>query len=131
MWRNEMDHDEAAVKALGVASIGIGATELLAPHLVERMMGLDPSESTHGTLRALGVRELMHGVGILADGSPSRLAAGIWSRVAGDVLDTALLTAAAMRTHKPLSFAATTATVMAIGALDVLYAVRITKHLHC
>jgi hypothetical protein len=54
--------------------------------------------------------------------------AGIWSRVAGDALDTALLGVAVMKTKKPASFALVAASVGLIGVLDTLYASRMSRH---
>jgi hypothetical protein len=75
------------------------------------------------------VREVMHGVSLLTETEPSaQLKVGMWSRVAGDVLDSALLGAAGMKTRRPLSFALITASVMAIGAMDLLVAQRLQRH---
>jgi hypothetical protein len=119
--------DKAAARALGWASIGIGLTEIAAPKHVEALLGIDVSAENRGILRVLGVRELMHGVGILADGDMRKLAAGVWSRVAGDGLDSALLSAAAAKTKRPSSFAVVAAMVLAIGVADVLCAVRLSR----
>ena len=54
--------------------------------------------------------------------------AGLWSRVAGDALDTALLGVAGTMTKRPGSFAAVAALVGGIGLLDALYAVRLLRH---
>jgi len=113
--------------ALGLASIGIGLTELLAPERVERMLGIDDQPSHRGILRVLGIRELMHGIGILTASGPGELSPGVWSRVAGDVLDTALLGVAATKTKRPRSFAAVAASVMAIGVADLCSALKVSR----
>jgi hypothetical protein len=79
---------------------------------------------------ALGVREAAAGITILSQRriTPT-LAAGLWSRVAGDAIDLSLLAAAAPRTRKPGSFAANLLTVAAITAVDVYYAARIQRRL--
>ena len=124
--------EQCAVKGartLGWGSLAIGLTELIAPHHVERMLGLDHSHDQHGVLRALGVREVMHGVGILPESRATpQLSAGVWGRVLGDVLDTALLGVAATRTRRPGSFAAVAAVVTAIGIADLCYAVKVRRH---
>ena len=117
----------AASRALGLASIGIGLAEIAAPRQVQQLLGLDDKADQRGTLRVLGVRELMHGVSLLAGGKPRKLRAGIWSRVAGDALDSALLSAAATKTRRPAMFAAITALVLAIGVADALCAARSSK----
>ncbi len=129
--RSELRRDTALTKALGLASLAIGCAELFAPGAVKKLLGLDKEKGHEGTLRVLGVREVMHGVGILADGTPKLLATGAWARVAGDALDSAVLAGAARRTRQPTLFAATTAAVMVIGALDLICALRMTRHSSC
>ncbi|HEX6961372.1 MAG TPA: hypothetical protein VF175_05860 [Lacipirellula sp.] len=128
MWKSEQQSAAEGARSLGWGSIGIGLLELVAPHQVERMLGLDHSRKTHGILRALGVRELLHGVGILTESRASpQLAAGAWARVLGDALDSALLGVAATKTKRPASFAAVAATVTAIGAADLYYAMKVQQ----
>ncbi len=116
-----MDNTQAA-RMLGWASIGIGLTEIAAPHLVERQLGVCECEHTT-LLRAMGLREIASGLTILSqDGPTDTMAAGLWSRVAGDALDLALLGAAASRTRNPGGLAVATAMVLGITALDVLVA---------
>jgi hypothetical protein len=129
MW----NHHQAAVdvegaRALGWTSLGIGLAELVAPRQVEELLGIDDRPSHRGNLRMLGVRELLHGVSILTEKRPNaRLTAGVWSRVAGDALDTALLAIAATKTRRPTSFALVAAMVAGIGALDLLFASRLQR----
>lgn len=79
---------ERIAKGLGWFSLALGMTELLVPHRLARAMGLRGHE---GLLRACGARELASGIATLGV-SPR---AGLWSRVGGDLLDLALLGAAA------------------------------------
>ncbi len=73
-------------------------------------------------LRALGVRELLAGVGLLAR---PRSAAWLWSRVAGDALDLALLgDGFTQRRAKVGRLLAATAAVTGVAALDTLSAAR-------
>jgi hypothetical protein len=119
----ETEDGAAGARALGWASIGIGLAELAATRQVENLLGLDDRPTYRGILRVLGARELMHGLGILADKRPSSaMTVGLWSRVAGDALDTALLGAAARRTKHPARFAAVASMVMAIGLADFVCA---------
>ena len=127
-YRQAMRDVEGA-RGLGWASIGIGLAELAAPKQVQSLLGIEDRPAHRGILRVLGVRELMHGFGILADTRPTRaMTAGVWSRVAGDALDTALLGVAATKTKHPAKFAAVAAAVMGIGLLDVIYALRLLRH---
>jgi hypothetical protein len=75
--------------ALGWLSIGLGLAQLLAPRQVARLIGADEQDdATRLALRLVGGRELLCGAGLLSQSHP---AAWAWGRVAGDVLDLALL----------------------------------------
>src|SRR5579884_3777084 len=102
-------------RMLGLASIAIGVAEMAAPERVQAMLGLEDDPQRRGVLRVLGVRELCHGFNILTQAKPT---SGVWARVLGDVLDSALLAAAAPSAKNPVKFAATSSGVMAIGAAD-------------
>ena len=78
-------------RALGVASLGLAGAQLAAPGTVARAIGVDDGEGNRRLLRAVGVRELTSGLGLLARPRP---AGWMWSRVAGDVMDLAMLTSA-------------------------------------
>jgi hypothetical protein len=114
---------------LGLASIGIGLLEIAAPRYVEEMLGLPERKMHRGILQVLGLREILHGVGILTSKRGNgQLSTGVWSRVAGDVLDSALLGVAATKTERPGSFAAVATAVAGIGAADLYYAIKATGH---
>lgn len=125
----EEERDTRAARGLGWASLAIGLTELAAPGQVQAMLGLDDRPEHRTILRVLGGREVLHGLSILTEREPTTaLSAGLWSRVAGDVLDNAVLGVAATKTRQPARFAAVVAVVGVIGVLDVLYAVRVERH---
>jgi uncharacterized membrane protein len=75
---------------LGLFGLGLGLVEVLAPRRLASAIGVP---ERRGILRALGVREIASGIGILARGR--RPAGFVVSRVLGDVIDLALLGAAA------------------------------------
>jgi uncharacterized membrane protein len=78
-------------RALGWFSVALGAVEVLAPRRFSRVLGARGTPIA-GTLAAFcGLRELAAGVGILTTRRP---AGWMSSRVAGDVMDVALLMAA-------------------------------------
>jgi len=111
----DLDDTEFA-RGLGWASIGIGLTELLAPKQVNELLGLEDTADQRGTLRVCGVREICQGICILTEQEANdRMTAGVWARVAGDVLDSALLGVAATKSRKPFAFAVVTAMVLGIG----------------
>ena len=112
-----------SAKVLGLTSLAIGLTEVAAPRKVENWLGIGNGTTT-GVLRTLGVRELLHGVDVLRMRNP---ASSLWRRVIGDVLDTALLGVAAMKTRKPVAFALISGMVLAIGAADFLCAKKLSK----
>ncbi len=105
-------------KVLGWFSIGLGVAEVLAPRALGRAIGVGDHPQL---IRALGVREITSGLGLLSQRSSHAWA---WSRVGGDAMDLALLGAAARHPDadsRRIAMAATT--VMGLATLD-LYATR-------
>lgn len=87
--RHELSSDdshERLAQTLGWFSLGLGLAELFAPRAVARMVGLQNDHRF--LLRASGLREITMGFGILSQRRP---AGWMWSRVAGDTIDLALL----------------------------------------
>jgi uncharacterized membrane protein len=115
---------ERRAKALGWFSLGLGAAMTFAPRLVARAIGLRPSVLAHTTIRAIGVRELAVGFGILAKKKPAGL---LWTRVAGDVVDLTLLRRGASNGGTARALVAG-ASVLGITAVDVASAVQLTRH---
>src|SRR3954465_14373329 len=115
--------DQQVGQCLGWASIAVGLTEILAPKQLEKTMGVGNGQTT-GILRMLGVREIMHGVDLLAHEDPTP---GVWSRVFGDLLDGVLLGAAATRTKRPGGLAAIFAAVTPLVLADLIFAPRLSK----
>src|SRR5689334_4506045 len=73
----------------GLSSVGLGLAQVLAPGGVARACGIDPHDERNRTvMRLLGMRELTSGISILSKQQPTK---AMWSRVAGDTLDLALL----------------------------------------
>jgi len=109
-------------KRLGYLGIGLGLVELLAPRGLARVIGLEPDGVVSATIRACGARELASGVNLLARPTSAR---GPWARVAGDVLDLAML-GLALGTKSYARERTTGALVAAAGvaALDTYAGVR-------
>lgn len=107
----------SAVKGIGWVSIGLGTAQLLAPNKLGRMIGVGEHP---GTMRAMGVREIASGLGVLAQRRPR---ASLWARVAGDALDLALLVKMlGERESQNERILGAAAVVLAAGAMDYLYA---------
>jgi hypothetical protein len=119
-----MDHNRSnnhaahrLAQGLGWFSIGLGLTELLAPRAVGRFLGME--ERTE-LLRAYGAREIVAGVGILAQEDPTPW---IWGRVGGDVLDLGTLALGLGRSNPQRgNVAIAVGAVAGVTALDVLCA---------
>jgi uncharacterized membrane protein len=79
-------------RGLGWASIGLGLAKLVVPTTLARAIGIDPDGRTSTVMRAMGLRELGAGLGILAQ---PRRPVPMWSRLIGDVIDLAALGIAA------------------------------------
>jgi hypothetical protein len=85
----------ALSRALGWFSIGLGIAELLGARNLARTMGM---REARPLIRGFGLREIGTGLAIL--GAPAG-PAGLWARVAGDVLDLAALGRAASDRWNP------------------------------
>ncbi|HEY7929893.1 MAG TPA: SRPBCC family protein [Steroidobacteraceae bacterium] len=118
--RQSGDDAVRLARALGWFSIGLGAAELVVPRAVGTIVGIQRP----WTMRAMGLREIAAGAAIL---SRPREPAFLWSRVAGDALDLALLGAAfgARDAHRGRLTAAL-GTVGAVTAVDVIASRRLS-----
>jgi len=113
--------DRQLGQVLGWLSVGLGLAELLAPRTLGRAVGVGDHP---GIIRALGVRGIVTGLGILSERRPGNWA---WARVAGDAMDLALLGAASSAPDAdPRRIAAATVGVLGIAALDAYAGQRLT-----
>ncbi|MEU9509983.1 SRPBCC family protein [Micromonospora sp. NPDC048170] len=110
-------------RLLGLLSLALGAGELLAPHAVARLTGVDDAPAACRVIRAVGTRRAVHGAGLLGSRRP---AGWTWARVAGDAVDLALLgrALADRRGERRRRVAVSTAVVGAIAAADLVAGVR-------
>lgn len=76
------------VDGLGYLSLGVGVAQIAAPRLVAWLTGSQPRRAHKSIVRALGVRELAAGAGIISARTTSPW---LWARAAGDAVDLALL----------------------------------------
>ena len=116
---------ESLADFLGVFSLGLGLAQVLAPETMSKVCGIRDAEGNRGFMRALGVREISHGVAILSRQQPEK---ALWSRVAGDALDLALLGKVMANPDNSRGRALfATANVLAVTALDVLAARQLSR----
>ena len=101
---------------LGWFSIGLGTAQVAAPRLMCKAIGARGEGRAPALMRLMGTRELTQGVGILARPRPT---AWVWSRVAGDALDLALLGLTAVRGEGRKRSAFAIANVLAVTVPDV------------
>ncbi len=102
-------------RLLGWFSLALGAVEVAVPAYLSRRLGLSGGPVL---VRAFGVREVAAGLAVLAK---SGHAFGPSSRVAGDVLDIAVLARALRRANRRRGAAGVAlALVLGVTALDVL-----------
>ena len=106
---------------LGLFSIALGLTQLLAPRLLARATGTHSPE----LMQCCGVREIVSGIAVLGC---SRPAFGMWTRVAGDAMDLAVLGSAMIANDCESRASATKAAAVVAGvtALDVVTAMQLT-----
>ncbi len=117
---------ERTADFLGYFSLGLGLAELLAPKVMNRVVGVKhPDAASVGAMRAMGLREIGHGVAILTNQHPEK---AVWSRVAGDALDLALLgrTFANPDNDRGRTLFATL-NVLAVAAVDLMTARQLSQ----
>lgn len=113
---------EQFAKGLGWFSIALGLTEVFAPRALARLIGVREQPVL---LPALGLREITSGIGILTQRHPT---GWVWSRVAGDAMDMALLGVAfAADDSDEKRVEAAAATVAGATVLDLVCAVLLTR----
>jgi uncharacterized membrane protein len=116
---------EQLARGLGFFSLGLGLAEFLAPRAIAKISGIDEKDT--GVIRLMGLREMLHGVGIFAQGKQP--AEAVWARVAGDALDlVALGSAFASPKSGKGRLAFATANVLAVTALDVICASELSSN---
>ena len=109
---------EALANFLGLFSLGLGLAQITMPGVISRICGIDHTdERNRAVMRLMGAREISHGLAVLSNQQPEK---AMWSRVAGDALDLALLAKAmANPDNDRAATLFATANVLAVTALDV------------
>lgn len=120
--RSQDGNAEQLARFLGWFSIGLGIAEIVAPRQLSQMIGV---EYKPGLFRLLGLREIGSGIGILSQEQP---AAAVWSRVAGDMMDLALL-GSQLDSDNPEreKTLAATMSVLGVTAVDLYTAKRLSQ----
>ena len=115
-----MDYKKLSL-GLGFFSLALGATEVLGARSLAK--SLDADEHT-GIVKAFGVRELAAGFAILAQPA---VATGIWSRVAGDVMDIVATSHATKNSPRNKATWGALAFVLGAAALDTWVALGLDR----
>ena len=110
---SSLSNTDRLARNLGWFSIGLGIAELVAARRISRAIGMEGSENL---IRAFGAREIASGMLTLSVDKK----AGLYSRVAGDAVDLAVLSTA-VRDDNPKRGNAALALAMVAGVtlLDV------------
>ena len=112
-------------RGLGWFSIGLGLPQIAAPGGFARLIGAPDDDNCRAVLCAVGLREIGAGVGILTRPRP---AGWLWARVAGDLMDLALLgTALTSKRAQQGRLMAATVAVVGVTALDLFGAVQLSR----
>jgi uncharacterized membrane protein len=114
---------ERLTRALGWFSLGLGLAPIGVPERLSRQVGLDDSRTATTVLRAVGAREFVHASGLLL-----RHPLWVWTRVAGDAMDIAMLVTALSHRQgwRRRRTALATAAIVGITLTDVYAAARAT-----
>lgn len=110
---------ERLTKGLGWFSIGLGLVALFAPRALARLIG---APQLRTTLPALGLREIIPGIGIL---SGRGRGGWLWARVLGDIMDLRILGEAfSSRKSNRDKLQGATVAVIGVTLLDILSAMQ-------
>ena len=113
----------SVARILSIFSLGLGLVQLFAPRRIQRLVGV--RDEHFGLIRLMGMREIMHALLIFMQARPTK---GMWSRVAGDVVDLSFLGSAfSSRKNKRDHLTGVTAVLAGITALDLLTATQLSR----
>jgi hypothetical protein len=118
---DEAMNEVQMARLLGLLSLKLGALELLFGRRISHQLGI----GKHEVVDAFGAREIANGLAVLTHPDSSL---PIWGRVAGDVMDLALLASALGSGNRRRHNAAWTAIgVLGITLIDIAVAVTLTR----
>jgi uncharacterized membrane protein len=120
-------HEDPLPNILGWGSLGLGVPQMTSPGRFAESIGVQADAESRAWTLAVGVRELAAAAGILALERP-RPKAWLWARVAGDVMDLALLSAAWRNKRADAGrLAGAIGAVVGIMAADLTASLRFTR----
>ncbi|MBV9577320.1 MAG: SRPBCC family protein [Chloroflexi bacterium] len=112
-----MPNAELFPRGFGYLSLGLGTVQVVAPGALSRLIGLTGGGASGAVMRAIGLRELTVGTGLLTQ--PARPSPWLWARVGGDAMDLSLLAVALFdRNNQRGRSLAALATVAALAGAD-------------
>jgi len=112
-------------RGLGMFSLALGVTEVLAPKMLGNLIGIDTRGAGPAVMRAFGAREIGAGIAVLL--RPNK-PLPLWARVVGDAMDlTFLALATRSRRASGTRLAIAAAAVAGVTALDVIASLRAQK----
>jgi hypothetical protein len=116
---------DSLASGLGWFSVGLGLAQIAMPQRVAEIAGIESTPENIRLMRSFGMRELTSGVGILTQPKPEKW---MWSRVAGDLVDLAMLGVALGndKNKRGRTLGATLA-VLGVTGLDILAANQLRK----
>jgi uncharacterized membrane protein len=115
-------------RTLGLFSVGLGLTRILAPRGVARAIGLQGDDRNRKAMLAFGVREMATGIGLLTRPRPASFA---WGRFAGDAMDLAVLGQGLTSNRNDRSRVAGAAVAVAgVTILDIVAGIRLSRPAH-
>jgi uncharacterized membrane protein len=116
---------ERLSQALGLFSVGLGLSQILAPRGVARAIGLRDDDRNRKLMVAFGLREVATGLGLISRPHSATFA---WGRVAGDAMDLAVLgRALTSKRNDHNRVAAAMAAVLGVTALDLIAGKKLSK----
>jgi uncharacterized membrane protein len=123
--RRDQPDVEQVARGLGWFSVVLGSIEFLAPGAVARAIGAGDSAVVRAATRVCGLREIASGLGILTTPRP---AGWVTSRMAGDIMDLAMLgVALALPSARRGRLLAAGAAILGVTVLDATCAQRLRE----
>jgi uncharacterized membrane protein len=126
-WREGLRvRSQRRAVGLGLFSLGLGTAQLFFPGQMAALIGVRDRPTSRLVMRALGVRELITGVGLIFNPRSSSWAL---ARVAGDAMDLALLQQKLAHPDGQRGrVAAAAAAVVGVAAMDVASAAGLSRN---